>query len=268
MKIFSEFFGKVIEIPDNPERIVSLAPDITDTIFKLKKEDKLVGISFYCRRPYGKLKNFLRVGSYLKVLWEKLDLLKPDLILTTSGAQREVSYEILRRGYSIFVLPVPQSIYGIFDNIKKLSIVLNETERGYKLIERLTKIIEKIREEKIRIKVYYEIYLGGKITIGSSSYINDGLRILGLKNIYSFKKESYFEPDDEETKKFDFDLILYEPHNEKIDKKILEMRLKERFGNKKILILPYDFLAHYGPSFIDEVLLKLKKKLIKTQFHL
>ncbi|MEO0295398.1 MAG: ABC transporter substrate-binding protein, partial [candidate division WOR-3 bacterium] len=92
MKIFSEFFGKVIEILDNPEKIVSLAPDITDTIFKLKKEDKLVGISFYCRRPYGKLQNFLRVGSYLKVLWEKLDLLKPDLILTTSGAQREVSY--------------------------------------------------------------------------------------------------------------------------------------------------------------------------------
>ncbi len=258
MKIFSEFFGREIEIPDNPQRVISLAPDITETIFMLKAEEKLKGISLYCRRPFEKIKNYERVGSYLKVLWERIEKIKPDLILLTSGAQRKVAFEILERGYNAFVSFVPQSIYGILDNIKKLSLILNRLEEGYTLIEKLLKNINELKEEKIRKKVYYEVYLGGKITIGSSSYINDGLRLIGLYNIYSHKKESYFEPDDKETKKLGFDLILYEPHSDKIEKEKIIEKLKKRFGESKIIILPYDFLAHYGPSFIDDILYKMK----------
>jgi len=258
LKIFSEFFGKEIEIPDDPQRIISLAPDVTEIIFMLKAEEKLKGISFYCRRPFGKLENYERVGSYLKVLWDKIEEIKPDLILTTSGAQRKIASEILERGYNIFVIPLPQSIYGILDNIKKLGVILNRLEEGYRLIDKLVKKINGLKEEKVKKRVYYEVYLGGRITIGSSSYINDGLKLIGLENIYSFKKESYFEPEDEETKKFDFDLILYEPHSDKIDKGKIIKQLEKRFGKKKTIILPHDFLTHYGPSFIDGVLDEVK----------
>ena len=261
MKIFSEFFGREIEIPDNPKRIISLAPDVTEIIFKLKAEEKLKGISFFCRRPSGKLENYERVGSYLRVSWDKIEKIKPDLVLTTSGAQRKIAFEILERGYTIFVIPLPQSIYGILDNIKKLSVILNRAEEGYRLIDKLVKKINELREDKIKKRVYYEVYLGGKITVGSSSYINDGLKLIGLHNIYSFKKQSYFEPDDNETKKLDFDLILYEPHSDKIEKKKIIKELEKRFGKKEIIILPHDFLTHYGPSFIDEVLVELKKKI-------
>jgi len=259
LKIFSEFFGKEIEIPDNPQRIISLAPDVTEMIFMLKVEEKLKGISFYCRRPSEKLQNYERVGSYLKVLWDRIEKIKPDLILTTSGAQRKIAFEILEKGYNTFVITLPQSIYGILDNIKKLSVILNRLEEGYRLIDKLVKKINELKEEKIKKRVYYEVYLGGRITIGSSSYINDGLKLIGLHNIYSFKKQSYFKPDDEETKKLNFDLILYEPHSDKIEKKKIIKELEKRFGKKEIIILPHDFLTHYGPSFIDEILTKVKK---------
>ncbi|MEN3047054.1 MAG: helical backbone metal receptor [Candidatus Hydrothermales bacterium] len=267
MEIFSEFLGRKIEIPDDPRRIVSLAPDITDTLFRLNAQDRLVGISFYCRRPFGKLKNFVRVGSYLNVLWEKLEELKPDLVLTTSGAQREVSYEILERGYKIFVLPVPQTIYGIFDNIKKLGIILNKDMESDKLVEDLERVIRLLKESRFNMRVYYEVYLGGKITIGASSYISDGLKILGLENIYNFKRESYFVPDDNETKRLGFDILLYEPHSEKIDRDFLVKNLEERFGKVKILVLPYDFLSHYGPSFFDEIIVKLRDLILEYVEH-
>ncbi|MEN3045197.1 MAG: helical backbone metal receptor [Candidatus Hydrothermales bacterium] len=263
MEIFSEFFGRKIELPENPKRVVSLAPDLTETIFRLNAQDRLVGISFYCRRPFGRLENFVRVGSYLNVLWERLHELKPDLVLTTSGAQREISYKILEKGYKIFVFSCPQTIYGIFDNIKKLGIVLNKINESEILIENLEKIIRDLKKDKLNMRVYYEIYLGGKITIGASSYINDGLRILGLENVYSFRKDSYFVPDDNETRKLGFDILLYEPHNEKIDKEFLIKKLEDRFGKVRILILPYDFLSHYGPSFFDEILVKLRKFITK-----
>lgn len=263
MKFFSDFFGKEIEIPEVPKRVVSLAPDITDIIFRIKADDVLVGISLYCRRPYDKLGKYERVGSYLKVLWNKLESLSPDLVLTTSGAQKEVCFELLKRGYRVFVLPVPGSIYGILDNIKKLSIILNKYKEGLRLIEYLLTKIKEIREENILKKVYYEVYLGGPVTIGASSYIDDGLFLIGFRNIYSFKKLSYFTPMDKETMELGFDLILYEPHSEGIKREIVIEKLRKRFGDKKIVVLPYDFLAHYGPSFIDEILPELKNILRK-----
>ncbi len=263
MRIFSEFFGEEIEIPHEPKRIVSLAPDITEIIFRLKAENRLKGISLYCKRPFGKLDRYERVGSYLKVLWHKLEKINPDLILLSTGAQRKIAEQIRKRGLTVFAFSVPVSIWGILDNIKKAGIILNREKEACSLIDNLFKKLEKIREDKIFYRVYYEVYLGDKITCGISSYITDGLKIIGLYNIYSFKKESYFEPDDDLTRSMDFDFLLYEPHSEKIKKEILEDKLRKRFGNRKIIILPSNFLVHYGPSFIDEILPRLKKLINK-----
>ncbi len=264
MRFFSEILGVFVELPQEPKRIVSLAPDITDTLFRLGLEDEVVGISLYCNRPREKTSKLPRVGAYLNVLWDKLKELEPDLVFLTTGAQRKVALEVLNRGFTAVVLPLPNSIFGILENLRKVAIITGKLKVAERLVLDLLEILNSIKERELKARVYYEIDLGGKITAGGPSYITCALRILGLENVYSFKLESYFKPDDKETISLKPDLIIYEPKPErKYSNEKIKEYLRERFGDIPVIVTEPDFLAHYGPSLIDEVLPKLKRKLEK-----
>jgi ABC-type Fe3+-hydroxamate transport system substrate-binding protein len=264
MKFFSEILGDFVDLPEEPRRIVSLAPDITDTLFRLNLDDRVIGVSLYCNRPKEKTSKLPRVGAYLNVLWDKLKELEPDIVFLTTGAQRKTALEVLNRGFPAVVLPLPNSVFGILENLRKVGVITGRLEIAENLAMDLLGVLNSLKEREIKARVYYEIDLGGEITAGGPSYITNALRILGLENIYSFKTESYFKPDDMETKSLKPDLIIYEPKPERRYKaEDIERSLRERFGDIPIIITEPDFLAHYGPSLIDEVLPDLKRKLEK-----
>jgi ABC-type Fe3+-hydroxamate transport system substrate-binding protein len=259
MRYFSEFIGRYIEVPDRPKRIVSLAPNVTDTLFRLGLGDRVVGVSLYCNRPRNL--NLPRVGSYLKVLWDRLEALDPDLVFLTTGAQRKVAEEVLSRGIAAGIVPVPSSTFGILDNVRKVGILTDSLDRAEALNRELLISILSLMEEPLSLRVYYEVDLGGPITAGGPSYITDALHLVGLRNVYAFRKEPYFQPDDGETKGLNFDLILYEPKPErKYDEGKIRDTLIRRLGNRGVVILEGDFLAHYGPSLFDEILPELKRR--------
>ena len=264
MKIFLEILGDFVELPEGPKRIVSLAPDITDALFRLGLGDRVVGVSLYCNRPRDKTSKLPRVGAYLNVLWDRLNNLEPDLVFLTTGAQRKLALEVLNRGFPAAVLPLPNSVFGILENLRKVGLITGKLEIAENLTIELIDVLNSIKETNVMARVYYEIDLGGEITAGGPSYITNALRIIGLENVYSFKLESYFKPKDEETLSLKPDLIIYEPKPErKYSEEDIRRNLRGRFGDIPAIITEPDFLAHYGPSLIDEVLPKLKRNLEK-----
>ncbi len=110
-------------------------------------------------------------------------------------------------------------------------------------------------------RVYWEVDLGGPITAGRNTYVHHALQWIGLTNVYGDVRDSYFQPVDEETRTRKPQWILYEPKKDydRTGQKRLLAKLQRRWGNIPILILPHDFLAHYGPALVDEVLPKLTK---------
>lgn len=69
-------------VPANgaPQRIISLAPSVTETMLALGCGNRLVGVTDFCTLP-DSLKNVERVGGYIDPNFEKMILLKPDLII-------------------------------------------------------------------------------------------------------------------------------------------------------------------------------------------
>jgi iron complex transport system substrate-binding protein len=63
-----------------PDRIVSLAPNITETLYALKLEDKLVGATTFCTHPPA-ARNIPRVGGFGQFNYEAMLALKPDLVI-------------------------------------------------------------------------------------------------------------------------------------------------------------------------------------------
>ncbi|MCE4625501.1 MAG: ABC transporter substrate-binding protein [Desulfurococcales archaeon] len=262
--------GDYVEIPDRPERIVSLSPAVTETLYLLGLEERIVGVSYFCNKPPKAAKK-PRVGSYYNVNYKKLEELKPDLILTTTGAQRKTSLELAQRGYTVYPLPLPVSLYGILENIVSIGHVTGTTERARELSRRVAQSLEYVKGQLEGLKVYYEIWLGGPVTAGRFSYISDALSHIGLQNCFDSHKEPWvINPDPRKVIECGPDVILYElpPYSEQLKKKIWES-LKERglldidAAKNGIVFLPPDSLAHYGPSIaesLEDIVLVIRGK--------
>jgi iron complex transport system substrate-binding protein len=269
LKVFSEVLGREVEVPDAPERIVSLAPAITETLYLLGLEERIVGVSHFCNKP-ERAKTKPRLGSYFKVNYKKLEELKPDLILVTTGAQRRLALELSDKGYPVYPVPLPVSLYGILDNIIIIGHVTGTTLKARRLARSVAEKLDNVKGALRGLKVYYEIWLGGSVSAGRFSYISDALYHVGFDNCFEDTSDPWIiEPDPEKIAACDPDIILYEvpPYSEALlkqiarsllDRGLLRLRAVQERG---VLLLPPDSLAHYGPSIaetLEDIVLSVK----------
>jgi iron complex transport system substrate-binding protein len=73
--------------PATPERIISLAPSITETLFALELGDKLVAVTDYCDYPPA-AQSLPSVGGYTDTSLEAILNQKPDLVIMLQGQQK------------------------------------------------------------------------------------------------------------------------------------------------------------------------------------
>ncbi|MCE4617611.1 MAG: ABC transporter substrate-binding protein [Desulfurococcales archaeon] len=261
IKLFSEILGKQIEIPEKPSRIVSLAPAITDMLYTLEAWERVAGVSIFCNKP-PQAKEKPRVGSYYKVNYKLLEKLKPDLILVTTGAQRDRIYELEEKGFTVYPIPLPTDLNMLISNIITLGHVIGEKRKAYKIANKLTSMLHDLKSEKKIGTVYYEIDLGGPTSIGGITYVDHAFNVIGLENIFSDLRTTWIvNPDTSYILKKNPDIVLYEkkPFDPSSKEKIIA-RLEERglgqleaVREGRIMILEPDTLAHYGPSLLDDL---------------
>ncbi len=271
VKLYSEILSKEIEIADELKRIVSLAPAITETLYLIGAGDKVVGVSYFCNKPAEVAKK-PRVGAYLNVNYDLLQKLNPEILLVTTGAQRERIYELENNGYKIYPIALPVNIYGILDNIMIVGIIVGERYNARALAYEMNKKMISLHNVLNGTKLYYEINLGGPVSVGAHSYIGDAFSYVGASHVFEKNRTTYIiNPDIEDVKRFDPEIIIYEQKlGEHADKKKVKEKLEKRgLGNLnavkegRIIIMEYDSLAHYGPSFFD-ALQRLVKRVNDT----
>ncbi len=268
MKVFSEVLGKPVEVPDEPRRIVSLAPAITDTLYWVGAWDRVVGVSYFCLKP-PKAREKPKLGSYFNVNYRLLESLEPDLVLVTTGAQRRLALELAEKGYTVYPLPLPTSLYGILDNTVTVGLLTGNTGKAREVARTLSERLNRLAEKPLGLRAYYEVDLGEPITVGQLTYIDHALSTLGLENIYGWKKATYFNPDPDYVAKEDPDIVIYEPKpftktsKEKILEKLASRpgwRNMKAFRENRVLVIEPDSLAHYGPTLV-EILENLRKRI-------
>lgn len=253
--------GRVVELPDDPKRIVSFSPAVTETLFELGLEREIIGVSAFCARP-GKVSAKRRIGSYGSTPRDLLRELKPDLVLTVSGFQNDFALDLAKE-FTVFTFELPSSVAGIVDLVSRIGLVTGRTSEARYMEFELMKYLGSIRRRP-NITGYLEMDLGGPASFGSLSYITDALSILGVESIYGRVYSEWLKPDMGFVTESDPDVIFYEPKMySKFQDRDLERIITERgwsglksVRNKSLFVTPgrLDFFAHHGPSFIREVL--------------
>ncbi len=247
MRLFHELLGP-LELPNRFERIVSLAPNLTDALFALGVGERLVGRSAFCHRP-AEVLALPVLASYTKTRTELLRSLNPDLVLLSTGVQREQALKLKEEGFPVYAVPLPTSPYGILENLATLGHLLDLEDRAAELAHTLSERYARLWG-RFSLRVYLEIDLGGPITVGRGSYIAQALLHLGLKPIFLDVPQAYFAPDLDEVGRRAPDLFIYEPKpwgRAPLEK--ARALARERGWTFPVVATDGDELAHYGPMF-------------------
>ena len=123
-----------------PERIISLAPNITEAIYALGLDDKLVGVTTYCLYPEA-ARTLPKVGGFGQFNYEAIVTLQPDLVILHK------EYDIEKERLASLGIPTLETgtyfIADILETLRSIGEACGAAERANELIQGLeTRIAE------------------------------------------------------------------------------------------------------------------------------
>lgn len=185
--------GREVTFPYPPRRIVSLAPNVTETLFSLGLDEEVVGVSLHCNYP-EKVRQRVKVGSYIQIDYERVIWLKPDLVIATgAGNTREMVERLERLGFPTFTI-FPKKFDDVLRSIRLLGqVVAREKEAvsmGEEMKRRREKVVRQVRS-LTKPRVFLQIGETPIVTVGKGSFADDLIRLAGGENISGKDREMY-----------------------------------------------------------------------------
>jgi iron complex transport system substrate-binding protein len=143
---------------DFPRRIVCLTDETTEVLYLLGEQDRIVGVSGYATRP-PEARRKPRVSAFKNAKFDAILDLKPDLVLTFSDVQAEITRQLVLRGVTVLNFN-QRSIAEILEMITVLSRLVNRADAGMALIASLQSGLEAIAKSACnfprRPRVFFE----------------------------------------------------------------------------------------------------------------
>jgi iron complex transport system substrate-binding protein len=132
-----------------PERIICLTEETTDTLYRLGAGDRVVGISGYTTRPReARVKP--RVSAFISARYDRIEALRPDLVLAFSDLQADIAAELIRRGYPVVTFN-QRSVDGILQMILITGSLVGLADRARHLCGNLQQGLAAMRMAAARL---------------------------------------------------------------------------------------------------------------------
>lgn len=141
-----------------PQRIVCLTEETTETLYRLGAGHRVVGVSGYTVRP-PEARQKPKVSAFLNARLDKIEALRPDLILAFSDLQAGIVGDLIRRGHTVVTFN-QRSVDEILQTIRMLGGMIGESARADALADELSRGLDAIRAVASRFprrpRVFFE----------------------------------------------------------------------------------------------------------------
>jgi iron complex transport system substrate-binding protein len=177
---FVDARGKTVSIAFPPRRIVSIIPSTTELLFDVGAGEQVAGVTTYCDWP-PEAKQKPKIGD-VRVDFEMLAALKPDVVVTSWSATKKASAEIEGKGYALFSVE-PRSFEEIAGSLRRLGALTGheaEGERAAAALEARVKAVVAAPGPT----VYVEHSPSPLGTTGPNTYMGDAIRRAGGRNVF------------------------------------------------------------------------------------
>lgn len=255
-----------------PKKIVSLAPNITESIYFIGADSMLVGVTDFCDYP-PQVSSKTKLGGYTNPNYEMITALKPDLILLTVEETSRPLYKALSDlGFKLMVHN-PRTFDDIIRMINAHGEVTGKDELTKHLTDSLislkSQIINDNNKNPLQDKnVFIVVGVNPLITANKNTFLNEITGLAGLKNIYEEGIVQYPQINYEDviSKNPDYIILPGDTANTSANEKYIT-ELKSKLGitnaikNDRIIIIDENLFFRPGPRILDAVLyIKYKLK--------
>lgn len=168
------------------ERVVSLAPSLSEIVVELGAADLLVGVLDGGERPAA-LAQVPSVGQYGQLNMERLLSLKPDLILLWPGSVGPAQREQLQRLNIPVYVAEPHSLEQLTTQVQSIAEQLGRADAGRQLAAQLRQRLAELRQRYQRtepLRVFYQVWNQPLYTVGGGQIISDALSVCGARNVF------------------------------------------------------------------------------------
>jgi iron complex transport system substrate-binding protein len=184
-RIIGDDSGRSVALPSKVDRVVSLAPNLTEIVFAIGAGDRLVGRTSYCDFP-AEAKAVAEVGDTLHPSLERIIALKPQLVLVSTASQLEgFTRQLQEHDIAVFVTD-PHEMDGVFRSIQQIGDIVGTSEQAKQVVNGLKARVAAV-EEKVKgrtpVRVFYQLSAEPLYTAGEDSFVNDLLRRAGAISV-------------------------------------------------------------------------------------
>jgi len=191
--VFTDTIGRQVVLEQVPERIVALAPSITETLYFLGLGERVVGVTRFSTYPPEAARK-PRVGSYVDLNPEQIIGLSPDLVIGTADGNPSAVIRLLERaGIPVFVLN-PRNIRQVIETLVSVGALCGVRDRALVLADVLTRRVDAIVAKtagRTKPLVFLQVNLKPIMAANGSTFLNDLIRLAGGVNMTRDEPTTY-----------------------------------------------------------------------------
>jgi iron complex transport system substrate-binding protein len=201
-------------VPDVPQRIVSLVPSVTETLFAMGLEERIVGVTNFCDFP-AQARSKPQLGDYAAPSLEAVLLQHPDLVfISADSASPALLAKMERLGLTVYVV-YPKGLKETIAMFRALGQVTGAPRAGEELARQLEDSLASIRAlvaDRPAPRVLFCVMVQPLTVAGPETLVGDLIKAAGGENIVPTGLNRYPTWSDEALLVADPELIVVSPH--------------------------------------------------------
>ena len=179
--------GDEVRLAVPAQRIISLAPNITEVLFHIGAGDQIVGADEYSNYPEA-AKQILRVNNHAAANYELILSLKPDLVIAwQSGNGDKIISPLRKLGIPVFVVET-REIERIPNLFRRFGQLSGNNELAQQRIEEFTQRLQLLGDAQIGksvVRTFYQIWDQPLITLNGKHMVSDVIELCGGVNVFA-----------------------------------------------------------------------------------
>ncbi len=267
---YTDEIGRYVRLPKHPLRIISLAPSVTEVLYLLGAQDRIVGVTTHCEWPEDAKKK-PKMGNLLNPNYEVILAAKPDLVIaTTAGNDRAAVLKLAGLGLPVFVT-APRSVEKIFETVLDAGRITDRAREAEQLVSNMRERLDEVRRRLAGLpptRAFFMTWFDPLLAPGKNTFENDVLRQAGVESITADIEEFYPRYSLEQILARDPEAILTVEHNTSSVadlKRIAGWNRLSAVRKGRVYVLS-EVIQHPSPRFVDGVE-ELARKLHPERFQ-
>jgi len=255
--------GRIVNVPLEINRAISLAPSLTEMIFAIGAGDKLVGVTTYCNYP-AETAAIEKVGDTQTPNIEKIIALRPQVVFVSTDSQLEAFMQTLaEQGIAVYVTN-PKTLEDVFANMRRLGDLFGDSQRAENVVnslsERATSVSHVERDLEKR-RLFIQISNEPLFTVGRDSFLTALVEQAGGLSVTKDVPSGYPKLSKETAAALDPDVILLSDSEDNREPNVA-LRDSKAVKNGRVFHINADIISRPGPRLVDaleEIAAKLKE---------